>query len=151
MEHNYKQWSPMVDVHIRSLAGFVLLVWLRLLFLSRLAPCDLTVPSWLAPAAWVTCLSMSWESSWDAKTAGHDFLEWWPFFLHPACLDPRLLFLGEQPPHALSCKAVGGAADPYNDGGTGGSNPLHSLMCLFICWQDEVTALRQVPHAKFAL
>ena len=34
---------------------------------------------------------------------------------------------------ALSCEAVGGAANPCDDGGTGGSNPLHSLRCLFIC------------------
>ena len=112
---------------------------------------DSTILSWLVPAVWVTHLSMPWESSWDGEMAGHDFPEWWPFFLHPACFDLWLLFLGEWPPHALSCEAFGGAADPCDDGGTGGSNPLHSLMCLFICWQDKVTALRQVPHVKFTL
>ena len=102
------------------------------------------VPRWFSCAflahtgTWVTCLSPAWESSWDAEPAGRDFSEWRPFFLLPACLEPGALFLGECSLCALSCDIVMG----------GGANPEHSLMCLFICWPDEVMALRQAPHMK---
>ena len=112
---------------------------------------DSAVLSWLALATWVMCQSMPWESSLDVEATGHDFSELWPFFLCPMCLETWVLFLGEWPAHAPSCEAVGGAVDPCNIGRAGGSNPLHLPMCLFICWQDGVTALRQVPHAKFML
>ena len=151
MERNYEWWSCTWTCALDHLLDLSFLCDFNFFFHLDCHVIDSTVLSWLVPAVWVMHLSMPWESSWAAETAGHDFPEWWLFFLHPAFLDPRLLFLGEQPPCTLSCKAVGGVANPCNDGGTWGSNPLHSLRCLFICWQNEVTALRQVPHVKFAL
>ena len=151
MERNYERRSCARMCKLDHLLDLSFLCDFNFFFCWDCHLIDSTVLSWLAPVAQVTWLSMPWESSWAAEMTGRDFPEWWLLFLHPACLDPQLLFLGERPPCALSCKAVGGAADPCDDGGTGGSNPLHWLRCLFICWQDKVTAPRQVPHMKFAL
>ena len=106
---------------------------------------DPVVPSWLMLATRVRCLSLVWESSWDAASPGCDFLEWWLFLvLLPPCLDlelelPWALFLGECSPCALSCDDFSGRA----------ASPGHSEICLFICWPNVATALRHVPHVKF--
>ena len=141
-EPTMERWKAVMCLRacVGLLAGFLLLVRLHLLLTQGVVLDDSAVLSWLMPATQVMHLSPAWESSWDAWPAGCNFSEWQPFFFLATCLEPEALYLGECPLHTLSCDAVGRKA-----------NPEHSLMCFFICWPEEVTALRQVPHAKFAL
>ena len=64
-------------------------------------------------------------------------------FLLASCMvwSQGALFMGECSPRTLSCDIVIG----------GGANPEHSLMCLFICWLDEVMALRQAPTHEICI
>ena len=115
---------------------------------------DSAVLSWLAPAAHVgytpVCalrVLLRCRGDWSC-----DFSERWPFFLRPACLETWVLFLGERPPHAPSCRGCGRRIRSlWHVGRAGGSNPLQSANVLLHMLTGQSYSTETSPTGKICV